>query len=163
MRALKSFHDDFALPPMTVNDRVDRRRPVTGRYIVPQEGKLETAAAEKPPRLKGRGKSETTPRNPDPTSGTVRTRASQLGLCSLHDLEHIVGMVGHHPERIAGPNQAEVELGSSAVPRYERFPICNHASGARLYIPPANYNKEGTGNLHPHFTLLWFFGELINY
>jgi hypothetical protein len=58
---LKSLHDDFPLPAMTVNDRVDRRRPVTGWYIVPQERKLETAAAEKPPRLKGRGKSETTP------------------------------------------------------------------------------------------------------
>jgi hypothetical protein len=59
--SLKSLHDDFALPPMTVNDRVDRCRPVTGRYVVPQERKLETTAAEKPPRLKGRGKSETTP------------------------------------------------------------------------------------------------------
>jgi hypothetical protein len=59
--SLKSLHDGLPLPPMTVNDRVDRRRPVTGRYIVPQERKLKTAAAEKPPRLKRRGKSETTP------------------------------------------------------------------------------------------------------
>jgi hypothetical protein len=59
--SLKSLYDDFPLSAMTVNDRVDRGRPVTSRYIVPQERKLETAAAEKPPRLKGRGKSETTP------------------------------------------------------------------------------------------------------
>jgi hypothetical protein len=86
-----------------------------------------------------------------------------LGVRSLHNLEHIIGMVGYHPKRIARPNQAEVELGSSAVPRYERFPICNHASGAGLYIPPMGCNKEGTGNLYPHFTLLWFFAEFINY
>jgi len=61
MPSLNSLHDDFPVPAMTVDDRVDRRRPVTSRYIVPQERKLETAAAEKPPRLKGRGKSETTP------------------------------------------------------------------------------------------------------
>jgi hypothetical protein len=43
-----------------MNDRVDRSRPVPGRDIVPEEGELEAAAAEKPPWLKGRGKSETT-------------------------------------------------------------------------------------------------------
>jgi hypothetical protein len=72
-------------------------------------------------------------------------------------------MIGYHPKRIPGANQTEVELGSSAMPRYERFPICNHASGARLYIPPTSCNNEETGNLDPHFTLLWFFGEFINY
>jgi hypothetical protein len=43
---LKPFQIRVALPSMTVNDRVDRCRPVTGRYIVPQERKLEAAAAE---------------------------------------------------------------------------------------------------------------------
>jgi hypothetical protein len=44
--ALKRFQIRFPLPSMTVNDRVDRCRPVTGWYIVPQERKLEAAAAE---------------------------------------------------------------------------------------------------------------------
>jgi hypothetical protein len=43
---LKPFQIRVALPSMTVNDRVDRCRPVTGRCIVPQERKLEAAAAE---------------------------------------------------------------------------------------------------------------------
>jgi hypothetical protein len=61
LTALKPVQVRDALLSMTVNDRVDRRRPVTGRYIVSQEGKLQTAATKKPPRLKGRGKSKTTP------------------------------------------------------------------------------------------------------
>jgi hypothetical protein len=44
--ALEPLQIRVALPSMTVNDRVDRCRPVTGRHIVPQERKLEAAAAE---------------------------------------------------------------------------------------------------------------------
>ena len=104
LTALKPFQVRDALSSMTVNDCVDRRRPVTGRYIVSQEGKLQTAATKKPPRLKGRGKSETTTRNPHPPSRTIRSRASELGLWSLHNLEHIIGMIGYHPKRIPGAN-----------------------------------------------------------
>jgi len=57
---LKPLHVHFALPPMTMNDRIDRRRPVPGRDIVPEERELEAAATEQPPRLKGRGKGKTT-------------------------------------------------------------------------------------------------------
>jgi hypothetical protein len=43
-----------------VNDRVDRRRPVPSRCIVPQERKFEPATAEQSSRLKSRRESKTT-------------------------------------------------------------------------------------------------------
>jgi len=36
-------------------------------------------------------------------------------------------MISHHSKRVSRPNRTEIELSSSAVPRYERFPICNHS------------------------------------
>jgi hypothetical protein len=58
--ALKPAQVPLPLAPMTVNNRVDRRRPVTGGHIVLQERKLEPATAEQSPRLKSGGKGKTT-------------------------------------------------------------------------------------------------------
>jgi hypothetical protein len=40
LACLKPFQFRAERPSMTMNDRVDRCRPVPRRYIVPQEGKL---------------------------------------------------------------------------------------------------------------------------
>ena len=59
LTALKPIQLHDALTSMTMNDRIDRRRPVPGRDIVAEKRELEAAATKKPPRLKSRGKGET--------------------------------------------------------------------------------------------------------
>jgi hypothetical protein len=57
---LKPFPVAVSLAAVTMHDRIDRRRPVTGGYIIPHKGEFQAAAAEQSPRLKCRGKSKPT-------------------------------------------------------------------------------------------------------
>lgn len=119
---------------MTMYDRIDRRRPITSRGIVPEEREFHTAATKQPPRFKRCRKRKSTTGNPDPAGRTIRAGTSKLGLRTVNNFKHVIGVIGNDSEGIPWLNRTKVKFGSPAVPRYEGFPVCDHGCRFDVYF-----------------------------
>ena len=81
-------------------NRLDRRRAITSRSLVPDEGELHPAAAEQMPRFKRMTKAEPASANLHSSRRTIGSRTIELNLLPADYGENVVRMLRNNSERV---------------------------------------------------------------
>ena len=83
-------------------NRLDRRRAIPDRPLVPDECEFQPATAEQMPRLKRMTKPESASANLHSSGRTVGSRTLELNLSPADHSENVICMLGNNSERVTG-------------------------------------------------------------
>ncbi len=106
-------------------NRLDRRRAITSRLLVPEECEFHPAAAEEMPGLKRMTKAESASANLHSSGRSIGSRTFELNLLPADHGKNVVGMLRNNPERVTGIKPFKTELFSVrfTILRRELLPI----------------------------------------
>ena len=85
---------------MPMLNRLDRRRAIPGRLLVPDECEFQPATAEQIPRLKRMTKAEPASANLHSSGRTIGSRTIELNLLPTDHGENVVRVLRNNSERV---------------------------------------------------------------